>query len=69
MLTNNRSSFMKTSTVCTGLSDFHQLVVTVLKSTLINDQPKEIIYRDYKKFDISCFNKSLTNMYAIENTT
>ena len=32
-LTNNALSFQHTETVSTGLSDFHKLVLTVLKTT------------------------------------
>ena len=34
IITNNPNSFQNTSTFCTGLSDFHKLVVTVLKTSL-----------------------------------
>ena len=32
-LTNSPQSFLKTSTITTGLSDFHRMVVTVMKTT------------------------------------
>ena len=34
-----------------GLSDFHKMVVSVLKHTLHRSAPKELVYRDYKSFD------------------
>ena len=34
----------------TGLSDFHNMSVTVLKSTFTKTKPKEILYRDYRNF-------------------
>ena len=50
-LMNFPSSFQNTCTVTTGLSDFHKMVITVTKMTFHKNPPKEIYYRDYKKFD------------------
>ena len=58
-LTNSSKSFQNTQTIETGLSDFHKLVVTILKMYLPNNQPKVITYRDYKNFDNSRFSKEL----------
>ena len=49
-LTNSYRSFQNTTTVSTGLSDFHNMSVTVLKSTFTKTKPKEILYRDYRNF-------------------
>ena len=46
-LTNSPKSFQNTQTIETGLSDFHKLVVTILKMYLPNNQPKVTTYRDY----------------------
>ena len=43
----------------TGLSDFHKMVITVLKSTFSKKKPKEIIYRDYKNFNADVFKSDL----------
>ena len=51
MLTNRPKSFQKTSTVVTGLSDCHKMIVTCLKSYFRKLPPKKIIYRDYKNFN------------------
>ena len=58
-ITNSRNSFQNTNTVSTGLSDFHKMVVTVLKSTFIKSKPKEINYRDYKNFVKDKFKKDI----------
>ena len=50
-ITNSTSSFKKTIAVSTGLSDFHKMVVTVFKTTFKKNKPKEVFYRDSKKFD------------------
>ena len=41
-LTNSYSSFHNTNVISTGLSDFHKMVVTVMKSTLPKAKPKQI---------------------------
>ena len=49
-LTNSGNSFQNTQTVNTGLSDFHVMIVTVLKTTFPKVKPKTLVYRDYSKF-------------------
>ena len=44
LLTNNIYTFQQTITTCTGLSDCHKLVLTVLKTAGPRSQPKEIAY-------------------------
>ena len=51
IITNSPNSFQSTSTFCAGLSDFHKLVVTVLKTSFKKTVSKEIHYRDYNKFN------------------
>ena len=50
-LTNSPLSFHNTSSVFTGISDFHKLVLTVLKTISVKSQPKELSYKDYKHFN------------------
>ena len=58
-ITNSPLSFQNTTTVTTGISDFHKLVVTVMKTSFPKSKPKTIYYRDYKKFDLQKFRKEL----------
>ena len=58
-LSNSCQSFQKTTTVCTGLSDFHKMIVTVLKTTFPKAKPKIVTYRDYSKFVDKDFHKDL----------
>ena len=51
--------FYQTETFFTGLSDFHKLVLSIFKTTFTKSKAKEIIYRDFKKFNEQCFNKDL----------
>ena len=60
-LTNSPLSFQNTATVTTGLSDFHKLVVTVMKTTFPKMKPRIIYYRDYKKFNLQEFRRELRN--------
>ena len=58
-LTNSYRSFHNTNVISTGLSDFHKMVVTVMKTTLPKAKPKQLLYRDYKKFNEKHFNDDL----------
>jgi hypothetical protein len=58
-LTNSSRSFQNTTTVATGLSDFHRMSVTVLKTTFPKAAPKIIHYRDYRGFDVRAFRGEL----------
>ena len=69
ILTNRVRSFQKTSVFETVLSDYHGLVVTVLKSQIPRIKPKVIKYRNYKKFDPVKFIADVrrTNFDALED--
>ena len=59
VLTNRNRSVQKTTTVETGLSDFHKMVVTVLKTTFPKQGPIVINYRNYKKYGENVFKSDL----------
>ena len=63
-LTNNSLAFQNTTTKFTGLSDCHQLVLTVIKTTFSKNIPKELFYGDYKKFNFSDFNDELKAIFS-----
>ena len=65
-LTYNALSFQYTETVTTGLSDFHKLVLAVLKNAISKNKPGEIHCRNYKKFDSLKFNVDLENAFTHE---
>ena len=58
-ITNSYRSFMKTTTVSTGLSDFHKMTVTVMKSTFPKAEPKIVRYRDFAKYKKEDFGTDL----------
>ena len=64
-LTNSSKSFQNTTTVSTGLSDFHKMIVTVLKTTFPKAKPKIILYRDYSKFVEKDFRRDLRQKLLI----
>ena len=68
-LTNTIRSFQETQVFETGLSDFHKLVVTVLKSTFPKSPPKIITYRSYKNFSNDLFRNDLNSLLSKENMT
>ena len=59
ILTNKPSYFQTTTVIETGISDFHKLTVTVLKSSFRKQEPKIFSYRNYEKFNIEKFRNDL----------
>ena len=59
ILTNRNQSMQHTTAIETGLSDFHKMVVTVLKTTFPKQGPSIINYRSYKNFDQTRFKQGL----------
>ena len=64
-LTNSNRSFQGTTTVTTGLSDFHKMAVTVMKTTFPKAEPKVIQYRDYKNFNLQNFRQELRHTISL----
>ncbi len=58
-ITNGYRSFMKTTTVGTGLSDFHKMIITVMRTTFPKTGPKVVKYRDYSKYNSIDFGMDL----------
>ena len=50
MLTSFNQIFQNSSTIETGLSDFHKMIVTILKIYFQKREAKVINYRDYRNF-------------------
>ena len=59
IITNKPKSFQNTIGVSTGISDFHKMVLTSMKTTFPKAVPKEIVYRDMKNFDKKAFKRDL----------
>ncbi len=67
ILTNNQECFKGTRIVESGFSDFHSMVLTAMKSSLIKRGPRIITYRDYKIFDPLVFEEYLKKELAKNN--
>ena len=59
-------AFQNTTTVFTSLSDFHKLVLTVLKTSITKSKPQKITYRDYNNFDSVIYSEELIYVLAKE---
>ena len=65
ILTNCPNSFQHSCTVETGLSDFHKMTITVMKTTYKKLEPRIINYRDFKSFCNDSFRESLQQALSI----
>ena len=61
IITNKPKSFQNTIGISTGLSDFHEMVLTSMKTTFPKAAPKVMYYRDMKKLDGPSFKADLKN--------
>ena len=67
-ITNSSGSFQNTTTLASGLSDCHKMILTVLKTAFLKVKRKEIIYRNYKNFDLNIFKNDLRkNIESVDN--
>ena len=60
-LTNRPKCFQSTMTMETGISDFHKMVMTVLKIFYKKQKPKIIYYRNNKTINANLFKEELNN--------
>ena len=59
IFTNRPRCFQNTTVVETGISDFHKMTITVMKTCFRKQPPKIISYRDYKHFSQPYFRYEL----------
>ena len=52
-------SFQNMIIFASGLSDFHKMILTILKSTFPKVGPKQIVSRKCKNFDLHNFKRKL----------
>ena len=67
ILTNSPYSFQNSCAIETGLSDFHKMTVTVMKTTYEKLKPRITNYRDYKNLCNDTFRQKLLENLATEN--
>ena len=68
ILTNKPNSFQHTKTIETGLSDFHLMTVTVLKTFFPKKYPTWIKYRNYNLFNEALFREEIQNTFMEINS-
>ena len=59
ILTIRKYCFQGSSSCETGLSDHHHLIHSILKSTFEKEEPKQVIYRNYKHCQWQHFENTL----------
>ena len=67
ILTNKSRCFQNTSVIGTGVSDFHRLKVTIVKTSFQKLVPKIINCRTYKHFDNEEFRKDFPSKHNFHN--
>ena len=68
IITNHKTSFMKTGTHETGLSDHHKMVYSFLRKTSAKGKPKTICYRCFKNFEQNKFNEEFKKRILIDQS-
>ena len=66
-ITSQLRCFWKKTVFSTGLSHFHKMAVTVLKTSFSKAPPKEILHRDYKNSEQEKFKHELKNIIQSES--
>ena len=67
ILTNSPRSFQSSCAIETGLSDFHKMIVTVMKESFQKLKPRVISYRNYNSFSNQCYREDLLKELSNEN--
>ena len=67
ILTNSHYSFQNSCVIETGLSDFHKMIVSVMKTTFQKLKPRIAQYRDYAQSSNDNFRKKLLENVTLEN--
>ena len=67
-LTDRPLSFQKSRTTETGISDYHKLISTFLKSHYTRLKPKIIYYRNHKNFNEELFLEDIGNLNLSANS-
>ena len=67
ILTNHPMCFQNSGVYETGISDFHKLTFTVLKTYFQKTKPRVIKYRDYKYFDNNDFRNEFIRELSSNN--
>ena len=66
ILTNRKYSFNNTCSFETGLSDYHRLIYSVMKTTFKSEELKKLIYCYYSNFSSECFKDDFMSIICQE---
>ena len=66
-MTNHPKSFHSSSVYETGLSDFHKLTLTVLKTFHVKHKPKITQYRDFNHFNNALLRADFLQELSLKN--
>ena len=69
MFTTSYRSFHNSCAIETGLSDFHKMIVTVMKSQFQKKGPKIIQNRDYNNFSAEGYRKCILSLLSSRELT
>ena len=67
LLTNRPKRFQNSSAIETGLSDFHNMVATVMKTTFEKLKPRVGYFRNWNEFCYEKFRTQLLTKLSLEN--
>ena len=67
ILTNRPTYFQNSTTFETGISDFHKMIITVMKTRFKKHPPKIVLYRDYRNYTKSSFHQELSRAISMQN--
>ena len=62
LILTNRKYSLKNTSYEMGLSDRHHMIYTMLKSSFVNIEPKQLNYRDFKNCLFESFKKDLSEV-------
>ena len=67
ILTNKKNSFVNSSTLETGISDFHHMIFSVMKTHWEKEESKQKYYRNFKNFSFDTFKNDLEVVLQIND--
>ena len=69
ILTNRPKTFHSSCAIETGLSDFHKMTVSVMKTYFQKQEPKIVCYRDYRRFSNETFRNDVFQKLSQESAS
>ena len=67
ILTDSKYSFQYSSSKETGLSDHHLLIFSMMKTKLALEEPKRLVYRNFKSFNGDYIVEDLSSQFDLNN--